>query len=93
MNKEIDIFDLDVLEDIPDELRKSIKLKGVGFSTEPILRLFDIKEVLSIDEIIVGLYRLHKVKKTRQWVSSNLYNLKRSGLIEKIQDGSYRILK
>lgn len=87
-----DIFDLKMLEDIPESFAKELRLINIRKETKYLLDLFDIKNKLSIDEILVGLYRSHKIVKERSWISSTLYNLTRAKLIKKVKGkkGIYR---
>ena len=62
---------------------KATKLINVRDDAQHLLDLFSVKSELSIDEIIVGLYRNNGLEKSRTWVSSTLYNLKRKNLIKK----------
>jgi len=68
-------FDLKNIEDIPNNLKKELKLNRISSHSKKLLSLFEKKNILCIDEIIVGLYRLYKLEKTRTWVSYTLYNL------------------
>jgi len=89
---EENIFNLDKTDDLPEAYKKQLKLLNVRDDTRSLLALFDLKDNLSIDEILVGMYRLHKVEKSRIWVSSTLHNLSKKGLIRKIDGtkGKYR---
>lgn len=79
-----DIFNLENTSDLTNDCKKQLKLLNMRDDAKRLLELFDKKSPLSIDEIIVGLYRLYKLEKTRVWVSSTLYNLSRKNLIKKI---------
>jgi hypothetical protein len=82
-----EIFDLNNLDDLPEDVRKEVAPLGLRKDTEMLLSLFDIKNQLSIDEIVVGLMRKHGLKKKRSWVSSTIYNLKRREIIKE-SDGN-----
>ncbi len=82
---EKDIFDLAKIDDIPKACADELRLINISKETKLLLNLFEIKNRLSIDQIIVGMYRLHKLEKTRPWVSSTLYNLSRKGLVKKVE--------
>ena len=84
---ENNIFDLTNVDDLPEDQKRQLKLINVRDDAKNLLGLFELKNRLSIDEIIVGLYRLHKMIKSRTWVSSTLYNLSKKSLIKKV-DGS-----
>lgn len=79
-----EIFNLEKIDDLPEKCVKELKLLNIRDDTKQLLALFERKKRLSIDEIIVGLYRLHKLEKTRTWVSATLYNLSRKDLVKKI---------
>ncbi len=81
------VFDINKTDDLPESCKKNLKLLNMRDETKKLLDLFEIKNKLSIDEILVALYRLHKIEKTRSWVSSTLYNLSRKNLIKRI-DGT-----
>lgn len=82
----VDIFDLSNLEGLPISCLNELKPSRLSEDTKQLLDLFKHKSRLSFDEIIVGLYRLHKVEKTRTWVNSTLYNLsKKENLIRKVK--------
>lgn len=83
------LFDLKNLDDLPEDVKKEVAPLGLRKDTEMLLSLFDIKNQLSIDEIVVGLMRKHGLKKKRSWVSSTIYNLKRRNIIKKIDEDYY----
>lgn len=85
------IFDLRKTDDIPDFCKKNLKLLNITDETMRLLNLFDIKNPLSVDEIIVAIYRLYKNEKSRAWVTSTLYNLTRKNVIKKskVKKGYY----
>lgn len=86
------IFDTKNTSDLPDEVRQECK-KFFRNDTEQLLSLFDIKDSLNIDEIIIGLFRKYKLQKTRTWVSSTVYNLSRKNLLESLGNGVYKKYK
>lgn len=60
MGKNINRFDLTNIDDFPKEVKKNIcssNIKNNGSLSLSIISLFDDKETLTINEIIVGLYR------------------------------------
>jgi hypothetical protein len=79
------IFDLSDLDDMPNDLKKEVRRLGIRRDTVNLLSLFDIKQHLTIDEIIVGMMRKYGVKKKRLWVSSTIYNLKRREMIKDVE--------
>jgi hypothetical protein len=86
------IFDTQNIHDLPEFLKNQLK-KGYGKDTEKLLSLFDLKETLNIDEIIVGLFRKYQLEKNRVWVTSTAYNLTRIKLLESLGSGIYRKVK
>lgn len=81
--KNKDIFNLNDISDLSSTTRKYLNKHRLHSGCSNILNLFDIKETLSLDEIIVGLYRLYKMEKSRSWLASTLYSLSARGLIKK----------
>lgn len=88
-----DIFNLKNINDISASCKKNLKLNGLHDDTKKLLDLFNIKQPLSIDEMIVALYRKFKIEKTRTWVSGTLYNLSRKKLITRLINGNYEKAK
>lgn len=87
------VFELGDITDIPDDLKKNLRTMGATCpKTSNILKLFEMKNELTIDEILVGLYRMFGHQKTRSWVSSSLYNLSRKKLVAKSDSGVYKRL-
>lgn len=80
---EIKLFNYKDISDFPEECKQQLKPLRVREQTKKLLELFDRKSPLSIDEIIVGFYRLYNINKTRSWVSSSFYNLCKKNLIKK----------
>lgn len=78
----IDAFNLENILDIPDSVKNEMKLLNVRDDTEKLLSLFEIKNQLSIDEMIAGLYRLHNLEKKRAWISTTLYNLRNKNVVK-----------
>ena len=90
---ENNVFSLDNTDDIPESCVKELRGLNIRDDTKSLLSLFDKKNRLSIDEIIVGLYRLYKLEKTRIWVSSTLYNLSRKNLVKKVEGSKGEYIK
>lgn len=90
------IFNLITVEDLPADVKHNIS-RAIPKKQKPrpntmqnrIASLFSIKEILTINEIIVGLYRKYDVIKGRASVISCLYTLCRSNKIKKIGRGTY----
>lgn len=83
MNNETDIFDLKDISDLPTEVCFQLEDKGIHVENKgrhgaiylKILELFRIKEVLSFDEIAVGLFRKFGLKKSRNQLSASIARL------------------
>lgn len=85
------IFDLKNLDDLDELTRKvieSTKAKRLTLSNK-ILHLFEIKEQLRFDEILVGLWRKYKTKTTYKSLKTNLTVMKANGDIRRIKKGAY----
>lgn len=80
-----DIFSLENTDSLPEEVKSQIYVNSLKKGSKMLLELFSIKSELSIDEIIVGYYRKFDLIKSRTWVSSNLYNLSKKGMIYKVK--------
>jgi hypothetical protein len=91
VNKHEDIFQLENLEDLPQDIKKIVinGKRGLQAETQNILALFDIKPILNVNEIIVGYYRKYKVERAREWFSSTAYNLCSKGLLKKIAPATF----
>jgi len=85
------IFDVSSVDDLPQELKKELKKKNLNANDGKILELFFDKNDLTIDEILIGLYRKHKVIQKRSWVSNRLFSLSKAGKIKKVRKGVYAI--
>jgi len=83
MKERKDIFDLSDITDISKKVELNLVGLRIHKKTKKLLDLFNIKTSLSIDEILVALYRLYRIEETREWVSSTLYNLSRKNLVKK----------
>jgi len=83
MKERKDIFDLSDITDISKKVELNLVGLRINKKTKKLLDLFNIKTSLSIDEILVALYRLYRIEETREWVSSTLYNLSRKNLVKK----------
>ena len=67
-------------EDLPEELKKELNLSSDA--DNKILELFKrAGGTLNISEVLVGLYKVHSQIKTRQFVSSTLYRMRKKNLL------------
>ncbi len=85
MGENNNFFDLNDLSDLPGDVKKEIFLVGFQKNTVMLLSLFNIKNPLSIDEMIVGMMRKYNIKKKRNWFAATIYNLKKRKVIRKIE--------
>jgi len=62
-------------DNLPDDVKKQLKRSGAITRTHYsyVLTLFDHKSELSIDDIILGLYNIYQVKRSRSWVRCAMY--------------------
>jgi len=90
MSLKLELFNLDNTNDLPEYLTRELLILNVREDTRKLLLLFNLKKSLSLDEILVGLYRVHKIQKTRYWVNTTLYNLSKKNLIKRIGRGVYK---
>ena len=87
------IFDLTNTEGLPRQLVEALSKPRVKKEIRYLLELFDIKNNLTTNEIMVGLYRKFSLFTTKKWVISTTYNLTKKGFLKKISKGKYRKLK
>lgn len=80
-----DIFK--ITDELPEHVKNSLKINNS--TTSRILTLFEIKNVLTVDEIIVGIYRRHNILLTRTNISSLLQKLKNTNKIKYKERGVY----
>ncbi len=79
------IFDLDNIKDIPDDLRSQLKLKKLDDFSDKLLQLFELAErELSVDEIMISYFRKYDITKTRRQIVAKMYSLSTSGHIERV---------
>lgn len=80
-------FDLKYTDDLPDEIKSQINRLSIRDHAEKLLSLFnnEYQRLLSIDELVVGMFRFHNIVKDRKWVISTVYNLKRKGYVKGVE--------
>lgn len=76
MNKMKNLFDLEYLDDLPDDLKSDLKiLKRDDFELK-IIELFKRSSgELNIDQIQAGYFRLHNEIKDRRQMTAKLYTM------------------
>jgi hypothetical protein len=88
------LFDLENTDDLALELKKMLKPFSFNATLrEMIIALFKIKDTLSIDEVMVGLYRNNKQIKSRVAVGMCLYKLKKEKIVRIAGHGVYKLIK
>lgn len=86
-----DYFDLDSIDDLPDDCKAQIKWGKHSLKhpdKQKLLELFNHKNELTINEMIVGLYRAHGIKHSRTWIFNSLNTL--YGNVKKVKGGAWR---
>jgi len=77
-----DFFDLDDLSDISEQVRKELNRKNSTIIGK-ILQLFNFKQTLTVDEILVGFYRKYGELMKRNYLQNRLYTLCKTNRITK----------
>lgn len=94
--KAAEIFDTDNLTNLPKEISVQLKEGRDLESTEKLLQLFSLQSPLTLNQIIVGMYRYHKMSVKRSTLMAKLSYLCRynkgitrcgSGLYKKCKPG------
>lgn len=84
------IFNLEHIKDLPYNLIKDLRLATRNDLL--ILSLFKKKNQLNLSEIIVGSFRLYKLKRTRGYVTTTCYRISKKGLLRATENkGGYEI--
>lgn len=84
-----DIFDLSNLDDLPDGVKKHLRLLNFRKHSYIIAKLFEEQNCLTLDQVIVALYRKHKIIKDRKAAICALYYLQKRNFLNKLKDGSF----
>lgn len=70
------LFDIENIEDLPIDLQKEIINVKISKTTNNIMNLLKLSEdYKSIDEILVGYYRLYNKQINRQYLVTKLYRM------------------
>jgi hypothetical protein len=88
-----DIFDEDI-SDLDTELLNILSLtakKETRFQQDTLncLSLFDVKQPLTLDQLILGMARKFNVYKSRGWMYNFTKRLIKKGILQKINKNSY----
>ena len=90
--KSNDIFLID--ESLPQKLKNELQQLKKSNLWEEILSLFEYKEKLTLDEIMVGLYKKYKTIVTRRKISTAITNnIKRKGKLKRVGIAIYKKIK
>jgi hypothetical protein len=97
MKRNKDIFNLEQTKDLPKDLasyakvsvKKNGHLKAVDERTRPIIELFKVKKALNNVEIMIGLYRLFKIRRDKKSISMSLSFLAKTNRIKRLSRGLY----
>jgi len=92
MSNEKNIFDFN---NLPEELKKIITRKKRISTSSKVLDLFKIKNKLTLDEIVVGMFNHYNIIKTKQQISNALVGLIKCKKIIKVKSkrGIYKLKK
>lgn len=83
-SKDKEIFNTKNLSSLPSSLAREISKKKSGKSESMILSLFEFtSKKLTIEQIMVGIYRLHEEIKEKKWVKASIYRLVRTNKLKK----------
>ena len=87
-----DIFDIENINDLPEECCKEINKarRMIGGRVRKIAYLFTLKPLLTRKEIIAGMYRLHGIVVTKNYISSTMTNLVGRGILQSPKKGVYK---
>lgn len=89
MTEETELFNTERIDDLPPEMQQQVGKGRLDTFERQIIDLFEIAgRPLSIDEVMVALYRKYKVEKKRRQVLNKLYQMsssKSGATIETIQ--------
>jgi hypothetical protein len=78
------LFDTKHISDLPSEVREEITPLRIHSTSRSILTLFDIKPVLTANEILVGLSRKFCISKKKSNVTSLMKKLVTNKMVKKI---------
>lgn len=88
-----DIFNIENIDDLPQELIKELKLAS-DVDTNILSLFIEAGGVLKLTNLLVGYYRKYKEIKTRQYMMTNCYRLVQKGFLEATESkGEYQITK
>jgi hypothetical protein len=87
------LIDTTNLDDIPNDLKNELKKRGLNGSDEKILSIISEFTQLSIDEMLIGLFRKYNISKKRTWLANRLFVLSKLNKVKKVSRGRYELVK
>ncbi len=70
------IFDLVDLTDVPDNLKKELKVHSENLFENQLIKIFELaNREINIDEVTVAYFRTYKIIKGRKQIMTKLYNM------------------
>lgn len=87
----MDIFDLSDISDLPPELVDQLNL--LSHTDKKIIELFNVAgRPLNLTELLAAYYRKYKDVKSRQYMMTTCYRMKKKGILVSTKEkGGYRI--
>ena len=84
------LFDLSDLSDLDAQVRSQININSGNLQTSDMMLIcFQKQNILTINEIIVSLYRLFKAHVTRALIRQTVHVLKKKNKITQVRRGVY----
>ena len=83
MNEE-STFNLDNIVDLPEEVIAELRFFHLHPATRNIINLFKVKKHLSVNEVLVGLFRKYRLIRTQRWVHTAFYRMKNKKIIKNV---------
>lgn len=87
---EENIFNARIIDDLPESLQEQVWLAGRTHDTKRLVSLFDIKQELTLAEILIGMFRKFGIEKQKKWAVANIHNLIGAGILVRTGKGLYR---
>lgn len=81
-------FDKENLKGLPKDVIEVLKIKANKIPTSIVQEFFELSNILSIDEIILGMWRVYEIKVDRTWVSQQIVIMRKDNLIKERKDRS-----
>lgn len=88
------LFDLNDLSDLPEDMRKDVESRRLDDFESKILDLFEIaNRQLTIDEVMIALFRKFSLRKNRRQVMNKLYQMgnPKTGRLISVKKGVYKL--